>query len=100
MYLHAMAMYCTWAPSLKMLTTSDNARIHEIFEYLISKSAVARLILGRISYDQCGYYKLENPVANLPLPCGAFDRDQIVQIYPDQSKLERVLPEYTFQRRY
>ena len=74
------------------VTTSDNARIHEILKYLKSKSAAARRILGRISYDQCDYYKLQNPV---PLPPGAFDCDQIVQTCLDQSKLEPVLPEYT-----
>jgi hypothetical protein len=74
------------------VTTSDNARIHEIYEYLKSKSAVARRILGRILYDQCDYYRLENPV---PLPRGAFDLDQIVQTCLDQSKLEQVLPEYS-----
>jgi hypothetical protein len=36
-----------------------------------------------------------NSKTPLPLPCGAFDRDQIVQTCLDQSKLERVLPEYT-----
>jgi hypothetical protein len=56
-------MYLHLGTKLEDVTTSDNARIHEIFEYLKSKSAVARLILGRISYDQCDHYKLENPVA-------------------------------------
>jgi len=74
------------------VTTSDNAMIQDTFEYLKSKSAVARRILGRIPFDQCDYYKLKNP---MPLPRGAFDRDQIVQTCLDQSKLEQVLPEYT-----
>ena len=60
---------------LSPVTTSDNAGIHETFQYLKSQSHAARRIFGRLSYDQCDYYKLKNPV---PLPRGAFDRDQIV----------------------
>jgi len=74
------------------ITISDNARIQDTFKYLKSESAAARRMLGRLSYDQCDYYKLKNP---MPLPRGAFDRDQIVQTCLDQSKLEPVLPEYT-----
>ncbi|KAG1764687.1 hypothetical protein EV702DRAFT_1272237 [Suillus placidus] len=44
------------------VTTSDNARIKETFANLKSESAEARRILGRISFDQCDYYKLKNPV--------------------------------------
>ena len=54
--------YVVLKTELLPVTTSDNARIHEIFKYLKSESAAARRILGRVSFDQCDYYKLKNPV--------------------------------------
>ncbi|KAG2123457.1 hypothetical protein DEU56DRAFT_893632 [Suillus clintonianus] len=47
---------------LHYVTTSDNARIRDIFDNLESKSIVARRVLRGILYHQCDYYKLKNPV--------------------------------------
>ena len=70
------------------ITTSDNARIQDTFKYLKSESAAARRMLGRLSYDQCDYYKLKNPV---PLPD---DRDpaNIIPECLDENNWQKVTP--------
>jgi len=70
------------------VTASNNAGIHETFQYLKSQSHAARRILGRLSYDQCDYYKLKNPV---PLPD---DRDpaDIIPECLDENNWQKVSP--------
>jgi hypothetical protein len=67
------------------VTTSDNARIVDVFEDL--KSDVARHILGRTSFNQYVYYKLKNPV---PLPHAALNNDEIVRTCLRRSNWEEL----------
>jgi len=83
--------YVVLKTELFRITTSDNARVQDTFEYLKSKSAAARRILGRLLFDQCDYYKLKNPV---PLP-DDHDPTDIIPECLDENNWQKVTPAHS-----
>jgi len=74
------------------VTMSDDARIYQTLQCLKSQINAVRRILGRSSFEQYEYYKLNNPVA---LPRGVYNCDEIVKTCLRRDNWERVSPSYT-----
>jgi hypothetical protein len=84
--------YVVLKADLLPVTTSDNARMGDIFLYLKSESHAARLILGRTLFHQYHYFKLKNPV---PIPRRDINTTTIVQTSLDRNNWEQVSPHST-----
>jgi len=84
--------YVVLQTDLLPVTTSDNARMDDIFLYLKSESHAARLILGRTLFHQYHYFKLKNPV---PIPRRNVNTTTIVETSLDRNHWEQVSPHST-----